>query len=82
MTVVAAMVSAGDKFMNQVYLACDSRVVFRSEISLRETLYTDKAQKIIILNDSLVIAYAGDFYRANLAIEAVIPKVKGIYTIL
>jgi hypothetical protein len=72
MTMISAFITKGIPTNDAitVYLACDSRVNFASDNGVQIS-YTDKASKVIILNDFLVIAYAGDYYKANLAIETI-----------
>lgn len=69
MTLIAAMVVKGPPPMDSIYLASDSRVNFHTD-SNKFSSYTDRGDKVIIVNENILIAYAGDYYRSNMVIEA------------
>lgn len=71
MTMISALITKGVVTDDAVYLACDSRVNFSSDSSGKHEAFTDEADKVRIINESLVIAYAGDYYRANKAIDKI-----------
>jgi ATP-dependent protease HslVU (ClpYQ) peptidase subunit len=69
MTIIAAFITSGLPD-DGIYLAGDSRVNFATDQGTHLS-NTDEANKIIVVNDNIVIGYAGDYYKANLAIEAI-----------
>jgi ATP-dependent protease HslVU (ClpYQ) peptidase subunit len=70
MTIISAFITSGVPTDDAIYLASDSRVNFATDQGMHLS-NTDEASKIIVVNDYIVIGYAGDYYKANLAIEAI-----------